>query len=125
MPLPPLLDDPTHFEAILTALPGNFILLRLDAPTFTIVAMSAELLRQTDRVAAQVVGQSILVAYPENPEQVASSGPAQLRTDLDATLRDHQPHELPLVRYDVPSPDGRFEERYWSGRSQAVLDARG
>lgn len=123
--MPPLLDDPTHFEAILAALPGNLILLRPAAPTFTIVAMGTELLRQTGRESTQVVGQSVFTAYPENPEEVASNGPSQMRTALGASLRDQQPHDLPLVRYDVPTPDGSFEERYWSGRSQAVLDARG
>ena len=125
MPVLTLPDDPAHFHAILAALPGNFIVMLPDAPTYTIVAMSAELLRQTDREADQVVGQSVFVAYPENEAEVANNGPAQMRTALDACLRDQQPHELPLVRYDVPTPEGRFEERYWSGRSQAILDARG
>ncbi|UOG77632.1 PAS domain-containing protein (plasmid) [Hymenobacter tibetensis] len=125
MPLSLLPDDPAHIAAILGALPGNFLLLLPDAPTYTIVAMSAELLAQTGREAAQVVGQSVFVAYPENEAESTNSGPAQMRTALEATLRDHQPHELPLVRYDVPAPDGRFEERYWSGRSKPVLDAQG
>jgi hypothetical protein len=125
MPVPVLPDDPAHFHAILAALPGNFILLLPDAPTFTIVAMSEELLRQTNRRAAQVVGQSVFSAYPENLKEAANAGPAQMRTALEASLRDKQPHLLPLVRYDVPTPDGTFVERYWSGRSQAVLDAQG
>lgn len=62
MPLPALPDDPAHFHAILAALPGNFMLLLPDAPTYTIVTMSEELLRQTDRQAAQVIGQSVFVA---------------------------------------------------------------
>jgi signal transduction histidine kinase len=123
MPLPALPDDPTHFCAILAALPGNFILLLPDAPTYTILAMSEELLRQTDRTAAQVVGQSVFVAYPANP--VASAGPAQMRAALDASLHDKQPHHLPLMRYDVATATGAFEERYWSGHSQAVLNAQG
>ena len=125
MPLSALPADPAHLHAILGALPGNFILLRPDAPTYTIVAMSAELLRQTGRQAAQVVGQSVFVAYPANPDEAASTGPARMRAALDASLRDHQPHELPLVRYDVPTPGGIFEERHWSGRSQAILDGQG
>jgi PAS domain S-box-containing protein len=125
MPLLALPDNPAHFNAILAALPGNFMLLLPDAPTYTILAMSEELLRQTGRQAAQVVGQSVFVAYPENPGEAANSGPAQMRTALEATLRNQQPYHLPLMRYDMPTPDGTFEERYWSGCSQAVLSDQG
>ncbi len=100
------------------------MLLRPDAPTYTIVAMSEELLRQTGREAVQVVGQSVFVAYPGNPEKAVNDGPSQMRIALDASLRDKQPHHLPLVRYDVPTA-GTFEERYWSGSSKTVLDAQG
>ena len=123
--MPVLPVDPAHFDAILATLPGNFILMLPDAPTFTIVAMSEELLRLTNRRAAQVVGQSVFVAYPANLAEAANSGPAQMQTALEASLRDKQPHLLPLMRYDVPTAAGTFEERYWSGRSQAVLDAQG
>ena len=110
MRLPTVFDDPAHFPTILAAMPGNFMLLRPDAPTYTVVAISAELLRQTDRQVGEVVGHSVFVAYPENLAEATNSGPAQMRTALDASLHDKQPHDLPLVRYDVPTPNGRFEE---------------
>jgi hypothetical protein len=60
---------PPHFYVIRATLPGTFIVLLPDAPTFTIVAMGEELLRRTGCQAGPVVGRSVFVAYSENPAE--------------------------------------------------------
>ncbi|MDF7811709.1 PAS domain S-box protein [Hymenobacter sp. YC55] len=113
------------FQATFEALPGNFLLLQPNAPDYTVLAVSEELLRSVHKERQQVVGSSVFVAFPENPEALAATGASELRKSLNHVRQEKELYELPVVRYDVPNPDGVFEERYWSASSKPVLSSAG
>ncbi|UYZ61871.1 PAS domain-containing sensor histidine kinase [Hymenobacter weizhouensis] len=113
-----------NFQAAFEALPGNFILLRPDAPAYTILDATDEALHLSQRTRPQIVGLSVFVVFPENPE-AAGAGFTSLRASLDYVLRYKEAHQVPTVRYDVRNANGTFEQRYWSAQNKPVLDADG
>src|SRR4051794_23487998 len=117
--------EATDFQAIFEAMPGSFIVVRGDEPEFTVLAVSDELLQLTATRREEVLGKSIFIAYPENPQATQVTGPSNLRISLENALRYKRPDHMPIVRYDVKNPAGVFEERYWRASSKPVLNKEG
>src|SRR4051794_13854590 len=117
--------EATDFQAIFEAMPGSFIVVRGDEPEFTVLAVSDELLQLTATRREEVLGKSIFIAYPENPQATQVTGPSNLRISLENALRYKRPDHMPIIRYDVKNAVGIFEERYWRASSKPVLNKEG
>lgn len=113
------------FKAALEAFPGSFLLLKPNAPYFTILAISDELLRLTRMERQNAEGRSVLEVYPDNPEAAFSTDQARLKASLHNAVTHMQQDKLPTIRYDVRNVEGTFEERYWSVTSKPVLNKAG
>src|SRR3954454_3612090 len=98
-----------NFQAIFEAMPGSFIVVKPNEPEFTVLAVSDELLQLTATNREDVLGESIFIAYPENPRATTATGPSNLRASLENTLRYKKPDHMPIIRYDVKNPEGVFE----------------
>ncbi len=118
-------DQLVDFQRAFDALPGSFLLLEPDAPKYTILAISNELLRSTAQARPKVVGRSVFEVYPENPAASTATGPSTLRVSLQNVIQLKKPDQMPVVRYDVPDAEGVFEARYWLAHTQPVLNAAG
>ena len=123
--LVPSVLNTVDFQLAFAALPGSFLLLEPNAPQFTILAISDELLGLTAQSRPEVVGNSVFDVYPENPEAVTATGPSSLRVSLQNATRTKLPDRMPVVRYDVPNAEGIFEARYWSAHTKPVLNQAG
>ncbi len=113
------------FKETFNALPGNFIILKPDAPVYTILALSDEQLQITGRERKEIVGKGIFEIYPAKGEAHTGSGPLALRNSLQYVLNYLTKDSMPMVRYDVQTESGKFEERYWSVSNKPVLDREG
>ncbi|TPE42149.1 PAS domain-containing sensor histidine kinase [Pontibacter mangrovi] len=116
---------PLNFELLFNTIPGSFLVLKPNPPLYTILAISDELLQSTGKQRADVMGRGVFEVYPENPKAITATGPASLRTSLQNVVENKVPDQMPTVRYDVPTPAGGFEVRYWSANSRPVADGRG
>src|SRR5690606_13474220 len=54
-----------------------------------------------------------------------ASGTKNLRASFDLVLSTGKPHRMPIQHYDVPKPEGGFEEKYWSPVNTPVINAQG
>ena len=113
------------FKRLFQASPAPFLVLKPDAPHFTITEVNDAYLSATMRTRAEVVGRRIFEAYPGNPSDDTIGGVKALRGSLERVLVSRQPDTLPHLHYDVARPDGTFEERWWSPINSAVLDDDG
>jgi PAS domain S-box-containing protein len=91
-------------------------------PAFTIVEMNDAYLVVTMRRREDLVGRSLFDAFPSDP---ASPEHRQLKASLERVVREKQRDHLPLIRYDIPKPDGGIEERYWSATHTPLLGPDG
>src|SRR4051812_44349456 len=109
MPLPP-----PDFRILFEAAPGLHLVLD---PELRIVAVSDAYLRATMTVREQILGRVIFDVFPDNPDDPAASGVANLRASLARVLSERTPDTMAVQRYDVrqKGPEGGgFEERFWS-----------
>jgi PAS domain S-box-containing protein len=98
-----------NFEALFSASPNPYLLLR---PSLVIAGVNDAYLQATMRRREDLVGRGLFEAFPSDP---SSAGHRQLRSSLERVLREKTRDHLPLIRYDIPLPDGQgFEERFWS-----------
>jgi signal transduction histidine kinase len=119
----PGVDD---FPALFAAAPAALLVLRADAPAFTIVAATDAYLRATLHTRDTLVGRPVFDALPDaNPGNPAPTGVANLRASLETALRTRAPHAMPVQRYDLRRPDGAWEERHWAPRNSPVVGPDG
>lgn len=113
------------FTRLFQASPVPFLVLKPDAPHFTISEVNDAYLSATMRTRGEVVGRGIFEAYPDNPDELATGGVSTLRASLEHVLASRQPDTLPNLQYDVMRPDGTYERRFWNPVNSAILDDNG
>lgn len=113
------------FMRLFQASPAPFLVLKPDAPHFTIIEVNDAYLSATMRTRDEVVGRGLFKAFPDNPSDEHLDGVNALRASLGRVLASRQPDTLLKLQYDVTRRDGTFERRWWSPVNSAVLDDNG
>jgi signal transduction histidine kinase/CheY-like chemotaxis protein len=117
------------FESAFNSSPiGKYLL--SPTPEAVILAVNDAFLNASSRRREELVGTSLFVAFPSNPDDPASStNEAELRASFAKVLATGEPDMLPVQRYPIPleGPDGTvtFDERFWSAYSAPVFDGNG
>lgn len=112
------------YEAIFNASPtGNYLLSA--TPDAIILAVNDSFLKASARRREDLVGVSLFVAFPGNPDDPDDTGEVALRESLARVIATGRPETMPAQRYpiSVEMPDGevRYEERFWSAVSTPVM----
>lgn len=116
------------FRALFDALPGLYLVLLPDDPTFTIVAANQSYARATLTNPAEIIGRPLFEVFPDNPNDPLASGVRNVRASLRQVLATKTPHTIPAQKYDIRRPQedgGGFEERYWSPMNSPLLGPDG
>jgi signal transduction histidine kinase/CheY-like chemotaxis protein len=116
------------FEAVFNSSPiGHYLL--SPTPEATILAVNDTFLAASGRTREELVGVSLFVAFPRNPDDPADTGETDLRRSLARVVATGLPDRLPAQRYPIPVtlPNGEpgFEERFWSAVSTPTFAADG
>ncbi|QYA04692.1 sensor histidine kinase [Rhizobium sp. B21/90] len=112
----------TNFAAILKGMPQPYLVLDTD---LMIVGASDAYLALTDRSLADIVGQNILVAFPENPDAEGTVEQGPLEVSLRHVIETGKPHEMAVIQYDIPQPGGGFMQKFWTPVHTPVTDDDG
>jgi PAS domain S-box-containing protein len=93
---------------------------------FVIRAANTAYLRQTGRTAEDILGRNVFDAFPDNPDDPDSDGPANLRRSLQRVLRTGREHHMAVQRYDVPesAEGGPFVKKYWAPVNSPIIEDR-
>ncbi len=116
------------FRMLFESAPGLFLVLRPDAPRFTILAASDAYLKATKTERKNICGRGLFEVFPDNPEEIGATGTSNLERSLQLVLKNKAIHIMSIQKYDIPRPaaeGGGFEERHWSPRNSPVLSATG
>ncbi|MES2697743.1 MAG: response regulator [Verrucomicrobiota bacterium] len=113
------------FRLLFESAPGLYLVL---TPAFTIVAVSEGYLRATKTERAAILGRGIFEVFPDNPDDPAATGVANLRRSLERVVAAHAADAMAVQKYDIRRPDaegGGFEERFWSPVNSPVFGPDG
>ena len=113
----------TDFQLLFESVPGLFLVL---LPDFTIIAVSDAYLQATLTKREHIIGRPLFQVFPDNPDDPAADGVANLRSSLKRVLATQAPHAMAMQKYDVRCPGGDgFETRYWSPSNFPVFGKDG
>ena len=99
--------------------------LLLLTPDFVIVHANRARLEATATTLEATVGRGLFEVFPMNPDDPTADGLVNLRDSLALTRDTRRPQTMAIQKYDIPMPDGSYEERFWSPRNVPILDERG
>lgn len=120
--------SPTLYEANFNSFPIANCLLSATTEA-TILAVNDAFLKECFRQREDLVGMSVFLAFPGNPDDDNDTGEAALRGSIARALATGQPDKLRVQRYPilVEQADGqaRYEERFWSAVNTPILAADG
>lgn len=115
-------NEALDFRLLFESAPGLFLVLD---PGLRIVAVTDAYAQATLTERGQILGCAVFEIFPDNPNDPDAEGVRNLRVSLDRVLRERVTDTMPVQRYDVRRPDGKFEERFWSPTNSPVLDPNG
>ena len=118
---PPDLD----FRAIFESVSGAFLILRPDAPRFTIVAASDAYLAASRTKREAIVGRGLFDVFPDPPNDPTATGTITLSASLNRAIATRRTDVMAVQRYPIRREDGSWEERHWSPANTPVLNADG
>ncbi len=107
-----------QLRALFESVPGLYLVLTTD---LKIVAVSDAYLQATMTKREEILGRGIFDVFPDNPDDPAATGVANLRASLNRVLETGTADTMAIQKYDVRRPDGAFEERFWSPVNSPVL----
>ena len=117
------------FKLLLETIPGKFIILSPDSPTFTVVAASDAYLKAVNRFRAAMVGRGLFETFPEGPDPSHTRTVQNLRASFCKVLETKAPDSLAAAQqYDLrmsSSAGEPLQERHWMLVSASVPDADG
>ncbi|MEV4937251.1 PP2C family protein-serine/threonine phosphatase [Streptomyces zaomyceticus] len=110
--------------ALFAATPSPYLVL---APDLVIVDVNDAYLRATGRTRADLLGQHVFDAFPDNPADPDADGVKNLGASLGRVLATGEADTMAVQKYDIPvvSQPGVFEERWWSPVNTPVKNADG
>jgi signal transduction histidine kinase len=115
---------PLDFRLLFEESPDVLLVLLPDAPKFTIVGATRARLEATHTTADQF-GKSLFEMFPDNPDDPAATGAANLRASLERVLATRAADTMAVQKYDIRGPDGSFQAKYWSPKNLPVLSPSG
>ncbi len=111
-----------HFRRIFESSPDLYLLL---SPDLRIVDASDAYLNATHTNRQEITGHQLFDIFPDNPQDPNADGVSNLGASLAYVLQHKSPHSMNVQKYDIPTPSGAFEERFWKPLNSPVLNTEG
>lgn len=90
-------------------------------PSFAIVGVSDAYLAATMTERSRIIGHHLFEIFPDNPAAGHADGVHNLRASLLHVMQTRAPDAMPIQKYDIRRPDGRYESRYWQPLNWPIL----
>ncbi|MBL1110100.1 SpoIIE family protein phosphatase [Streptomyces sp. 5-8] len=112
------------YAGVFASLPSPCVVLSTD---LVIADANAAFCEATGRSRAELVGQYLFDAFPDNPVDSGADGVVTLKASLHRVLSSRQTDHMALQKYDIPvagNPEV-FKERWWTAINVPVLGPDG
>lgn len=120
------MNNETIFESAFKTQPIPSLLLKPDAPVFTIVAASDAYLLATAMSEQDLVGRGFFDVFPENADGENKKGSTALKKSLQKVVAARTPDKMPVQRYGLFSTAASNDETlYWEPSNTPILNKAG
>lgn len=89
------------YRSILESMPGLYLVLKADAPRYTVVAVSDAIERATMTRREEILGRGIFEVFPDNPAEPGAIGVKNLSQSLTRAIENRAPEAIALERHDT------------------------
>lgn len=113
-------DSTIDFQKVFQSIPSLYLILSTD---LTILDLNDSYEKATMQKREEMIGRNLFEVFPDNPDDKNADGVANLSRSLHLVLKEKKPHTMAVQRYDVQSPEGIFEVRYWSPINIPIFNA--
>lgn len=110
----------TDYQMLFESVPNLYVVF---TPDFRIVAASKKYLAATKIDLNVVLGHNVFDVF--SPQSEEDTTLIQLKNSLVKVAETGVEDTMPVVQYNIPTEDGRFEERYWSPCNFPIFDEQG
>ena len=106
------------YHTLFREAPAPFLVLDRD---LTIVEANGAYCRATMTKRSEIVGHPVFAVFPDNPDDPAADGVRNVRASLGRVLKFRRPDAMAVQKFDIRTPDGGFETRYWNTVNSPIL----
>ena len=107
------------------ATPGVSVLLRPDAPVYSIVTVSNDFVALTGVKRVDLIGKSHFSFLSEGSDREYFGARENIRASFEHVIATGTPYEIPVQRFDLPGPGGVLQPRFWRVNTAPVMDDSG
>lgn len=111
------------YQQLFDALPGRYIAVFPDDPTFTIAAENKQHAKVALVDSSETIGKSLFEVFPDTSEEYKKTGKNELAESFRRVIKTGKPDTMATLRYDLAQPDGSIAERYWRVTHYPLFDA--
>jgi two-component system sensor kinase FixL len=106
------------YRGLFEAAPAPFLVLDRD---LLIVEVNDAYCRVTMTKRAEIIGRGVFAVFPDNPNDSTADGVRNVRASLGRVLKFCRRDAMAVQKFDIRTPDGGFETRYWNTVNTPVL----
>jgi PAS domain S-box-containing protein len=107
---------------IFNCLPGLYLILKPDAPRFTITYLN-EAFAKAAMTGKHIIGKGLFEVFTGNEGNPDAESVHDLRASLFKVMETKKPHQMSVLRYDPKNPEtNNYEVRYWMPVNTPVMN---
>lgn len=118
-------DIPQLYLRLFETVPGNNLLIKADAPHYTLLAASEGFLQLTGKSKEEIIGKGLWEAFPPNPDYGENKEVDDIKASLKEVITTKKAHQMPVQRYDITDTENHYSERFWKINNSPLLNDEG
>lgn len=112
-----------QFHAFFENAPRSLVL-KADAPYFTILAVSDTYLELVHKQRSEIIGKGLFEAFPGSEGDLSEQN--SVYSSFARVIETAKADELPVFKYEILTDDtGKKETHYWTNLNEPILDQQG
>lgn len=113
-----------HYTVLFDAMPGQSMLVKADAPRFTILAATPAYIAQTGYAKQAIIGKGIFEVF-SNQLNTEKGGNNNLLASFQHVLQKKEPHKLPAQPFTLKNAENNLVKGQWKASNTPVLSPDG
>ncbi len=116
------MKDVINYKSLFQTLPERYVVLKADAPVFTMIAASEPYFQVTGKTSEEIIGKGMFEVFPDTSERALKTGKGELQESFEKVLKFKQPDSTGIIRYDIADESGDLQVRYWQATHYPYIE---